>query len=708
MPLPRITYQSLAFVVAAGVCALGARGAVILVEDSSADEVREALDAQGMDWATVLADGLQVVIEGEAPTEVSRLHAMSAAATAVDGARVVDNMSVRPPSDVAPPAFSIEMLRNQDAVSLIGLIPAASDRRALIARAEAFASDDGVTDLLNTADYPVPQHWNAAVTYAFRALQILPRAKISVSEGHVAITAISESAAQQAEYETTLSRQIPNGVSVDIDITAPRPVLTPFTLRFRIDAEGTATMEACSADSTDARATIISAARGAGMTGTVNCTIGLGTPSNQWASMASLGLNAANEIARAGASATLTMTDTDVRLIAGSAMNQSVFDGIVGRVENSLPATFSFTAELPPPPTEAEAGAPPPPQFYVTLNTEGQAILTGRLADDLLNTSAGNFARAYFGASNVIMATRVLPDGLPQGWSTRVLTGIESLSHLNNGSVLITPDTITVRGETGEVNASNTISQFLINKLGQNANFTVDVDYLEALDPIAGLPTPGECVAQLGALNDENKIAFDPGSAQIAGSSLRVIDAMADVLRGCPVDLPIRVAGYTDSQGRAEMNLRLSQDRADAVLAALRMRRVPVSSFTAVGFGAADPIASNDSEEGREANRRIAFSLIEEEGPAVPEAEAEAETEAEVSALEEDAAAGAEAAAEIPAPEDAAEVTEPAATETEPETDTEAETDAPEEPAAPEVNIPEDAAPAPENVPRVVLRPAQN
>jgi OOP family OmpA-OmpF porin len=65
------------------------------------------------------------------------------------------------------------------------------------------------------------------------------------------------------------------------------------------------------------------------------------------------------------------------------------------------------------------------------------------------------------------------------------------------------------------------------------------------------------------------------------------------------------------------MNAQLSQDRADAVLTALRARRVPVSTFTSVGFGEDNPIADNDTEEGREANRRIEFSLI------VPETTAE-------------------------------------------------------------------------------------
>jgi len=58
------------------------------------------------------------------------------------------------------------------------------------------------------------------------------------------------------------------------------------------------------------------------------------------------------------------------------------------------------------------------------------------------------------------------------------------------------------------------------------------------------------------------------------------------------------------------MNLSLSQARAQSVLNELRARRVLTASYKANGYGETDPIADNDSEEGREANRRIEFKLI--------------------------------------------------------------------------------------------------
>ncbi|MGR3492364.1 MAG: OmpA family protein, partial [Shimia sp.] len=85
----------------------------------------------------------------------------------------------------------------------------------------------------------------------------------------------------------------------------------------------------------------------------------------------------------------------------------------------------------------------------------------------------------------------------------------------------------------------------------------------------------------------------------------------AEVLREC-ADPAIEVAGHTDSQGREEMNLELSQARAEAVVTALREERILAEGLQARGYGEARPIADNDTAEGREANRRIEFTLIAE------------------------------------------------------------------------------------------------
>lgn len=620
-------YSLLAFVLAALICVLAARAAVAVVETRSADAVQAALMDQGQDWATVVADGLQVVIEGQAPTEAARFRAMSIAGGIVDASRVIDDMSVVDAAGIAPPEFAMEILRNDSGILLVGLIPATTDREALNAQIAAIAVDKPVTDLLQTADYPVPANWRPSVDFAIRALSRLPRSKVSVTAGQVRVEAISDSLIQQRQLETELVRAAPSSVRLALTITSPRPVISPFTVRFVLDADG-ARFDACSADTAETKAIIVAAATAAGMEGQLDCRLGLGMPSLSWGEAVAMGIGAVADLG----GGTVTFSDADVTLVAIPGTPVATFDRVIGELSNALPDVFALEASLPQTGDVVEEG---PPEFTATLSEEGRAQLRGRVPDDLMNTTVKNFAQAQFGRDAVIMGTRVAPDGLPEGWSIRVLAGIEALGRLNDGSVLVQPDLVTLRGNTGNAATRDEISQLLIERLGQTAEFDIEVTYVEALDPVAALPTPEECLAQIAVVTEGRKITFEPGSATPSAAALPIIADLAEILARCS-EVPIRIAGYTDSQGRDEMNLDLSQDRADAILAALLARRVPVGRFEATGYGEANPIADNETEEGREANRRIEFSLItddpvDEVAEPLPEgAEAAPETDEEV------------------------------------------------------------------------------
>lgn len=600
MRLSALFTRLIVFIAAAFMSVAAARTTVSVVEERSVLAVQETLVDQGYEWASVLGDGLQVILEGEAPTEAVRFRAISAAGGMVDASRVIDNLSVTESEVIAPPEFAIEILRNNSGVSIIGLIPAGTDRDALAERIRDIADGQPVTDLLEVGDYPTPETWRSALSYSLRALEMLPKSKISVNANRVVVNAISDSPEEQRELHDALARNTPENVQTMVEISAPRPLISPFTTRFILDAEGPR-FDACAADTSQAAEQILAAATATGFTGDANCTLALGAPSRTWGEAVALAIAAIAELE----GGTVTVADTDITLIAPIGTGQRSFDDAVGKLENALPEAFALTAELPEQPTETGEEAP---QFTATLSPEGVVQIRGRLPDDITNTVVKNFANARFSQRDITMGTRVV-DGLPSGWSIRVLAGIEALSELSNGAVIVEPNTFVVRGNTGNEDASAEISRLLIEKLGQGADFEINVTYVEELDPIAGLPTPEECIDQIKIVTENRKITFDPGSADLTAATQPVVDDIAEILQKCG-DLRIRVAGYTDSQGREVMNQQLSQDRANAVLTALRARRVPVSTFEAIGYGEENPIADNDTEEGREANRRIEFSLI--------------------------------------------------------------------------------------------------
>lgn len=591
------------FATAAALSVVAAGFAVTEIEEASHAQVQDAFDRKDMAWTRIETDGLQVQLGGTAPSEAARFRALSVAGSAVDATRVIDRMQVEEAEDVAPPRFAMEILRNESGVSLIGLVPDALDRERLILAIANATGDARVADLLETADHAAPTGWNAALDFAVDALGDLPRAKISLSAERVEITATAESAADRRRLESDLARTSPPDVRLALDISEPRPVITPFTLRFVLDDRG-ARFDACSADTEEARDRILSAAGRAGLRDKTSCTVGMGVPSPRWAEAAEMAIAAVDDLG----GGTVTFTDADIALRAPEDTPGDRFDDVVGSLESSLPEVFALKATRPEPEEET---TPDTPELIATLSPEGQVLLRGQLSTPQLRETAQSFAKARFASDSVHMAARVA-EGLPRDWPIRVLLGLEALSHLAQGTVTVTPDHVEVKGRTGSESTGSDLSGLLSDKLDDEAQFTIDVVYDESLDPAKRMPTPDQCEARISEIQEENKIGFEPGSAQISPESIRTMDQIADVIDDCG-ELRMEIGGHTDSQGREEMNERLSLDRARAVLQELRMRRVLTSSIEATGYGESSPIADNDSADGREANRRIEFRVIRPE-----------------------------------------------------------------------------------------------
>lgn len=128
-------------------------------------------------------------------------------------------------------------------------------------------------------------------------------------------------------------------------------------------------------------------------------------------------------------------------------------------------------------------------------------------------------------------------------------------------------------------------------------------------DPaLANVPPPTEaeaaaCDNTMATLLSRARIEFPTGDASISAASARLLDSIAEAAVGCVGAL--RIEGYTDDVGTEADNASLSLRRAEAVRAALIVRGVAPARLVARGFGAASPLASNDTVDGRARNRRI-------------------------------------------------------------------------------------------------------
>lgn len=612
MRLPSVLITGATFATAAALSVVVAGFAATGMERGSETAVRQVLDDSGFGWAEVTADGLSVILEGTAPDEAERFAAKSQVGTVVDGSRIIDNMQVTPSRGIAPPKFSAEILRNDSGISIIGLVPSGTNRERVIHQVERLANTGHVADFLESTTYAAPKGWAAAMRFGLDALALLPNSKISVKPGAVSITATSNSPEEKRKLEERLKRMATGGLRLTLDLKAPRPVITPFTLRFTLDENG-GHFDSCSAESEESRDRILRAAQKAGLRSGEQCTIGMGVPSPNWSLAVVESLESLSELG----AGTLTLANADITLAAQQGTDQALFDRVVGKLKSKLPEVFALHAVLPAPESSAEQVQQ---EFTATLSPEGQVLLRGYMADQTQLTLANSFAQARFGASKVHSAARLM-EKLPIEWNLQVLSALDALSYLQRGLVTVTPQAITVRGVSFDKDASAEVAKLFSRRLGERATYALDIAYEEAPIP-AGQPlTPEQCQRQLAAVQDNGKITFEPGSATVTASSNAALDQVATVLADCgPVQLEIQ--GHTDSQGRETMNERLSQSRARSVLNELRARRIPTLTFVARGYGESQPIADNETEDGREANRRIVFQVLNGD----PEAEAD-ETE---------------------------------------------------------------------------------
>ncbi|HBL17898.1 MAG: hypothetical protein A2X36_10575 [Elusimicrobia bacterium GWA2_69_24] len=148
------------------------------------------------------------------------------------------------------------------------------------------------------------------------------------------------------------------------------------------------------------------------------------------------------------------------------------------------------------------------------------------------------------------------------------------------------------------------------------APVSADADADGISDPKDRCPgTPaGTAVTSMGCLKGEKvsielRMQFDSGKSKVKRKYDDQLVKVAELLRTYP-DVTAEIEGHTDNMGKAEKNKALSQERADAVRAALIERfRASPDRLTAVGYGQERPAASNGSEAGRAKNRRVVASF---------------------------------------------------------------------------------------------------
>jgi outer membrane protein OmpA-like peptidoglycan-associated protein len=124
---------------------------------------------------------------------------------------------------------------------------------------------------------------------------------------------------------------------------------------------------------------------------------------------------------------------------------------------------------------------------------------------------------------------------------------------------------------------------------------------------------PKRVVVENNKIVISEKIQFDFNKATIKPESDSLMEEIIKVLKDAPHIKKVAIEGHTSGEGKDKYNLKLSDQRAKAVMDYLVSKgALPKEMFTAKGFGETKMIADESTEEGREKNRRVEFNIIEQ------------------------------------------------------------------------------------------------
>jgi OOP family OmpA-OmpF porin len=126
-------------------------------------------------------------------------------------------------------------------------------------------------------------------------------------------------------------------------------------------------------------------------------------------------------------------------------------------------------------------------------------------------------------------------------------------------------------------------------------------------------PKPKRVEVTAAAIVINDKILFEVDKAVIRPESFDLMNEITQVVQDNPRIKKISIEGHTDDDGSKNYNKKLSQKRANSVMAYLVEHGVEAERLTAIGYGEDVPLVINDSDENKEKNRRVEFLIVEQD-----------------------------------------------------------------------------------------------
>jgi len=257
------------------------------------------------------------------------------------------------------------------------------------------------------------------------------------------------------------------------------------------------------------------------------------------------------------------------------------------------------------------------PTRLALSNDDGVVRASGAVHDEDAKTSILNALNAVFSADKVKSDISVDKSAAAVSWLGNIRAALEALKGPNVDAIF-EGDKVNVGGSAMGDAARDKIIAALKSALGASVAVGALSDKTAAAVAIANDRATTELASlQSGFAVKDLLFALNGSVVNFASGSAEVPESMAPFLKSAAAELKqlkaghvLEIAGYTDNTGDAALNLALSQKRAEAVREALIKYGAKRDMLIAKGYGEADPVASNDTAEGRLKNRRIEYHVV--------------------------------------------------------------------------------------------------
>jgi len=150
-------------------------------------------------------------------------------------------------------------------------------------------------------------------------------------------------------------------------------------------------------------------------------------------------------------------------------------------------------------------------------------------------------------------------------------------------------------------------------RITQNAQATTQASKTaqDALDRAvaAGKLAEGKFLYETVLSDDKVKFSFD--KAELTDEARAALDGFAEKLKGENKNVYIEIQGHTDNVGSEEYNLKLGEKRAEVVRRYLSQKGIALHRISVISYGESEPVAENNTREGRSANRRVVIVVLQ-------------------------------------------------------------------------------------------------